>query len=483
MSKLIKAKNSLIIKNPERFYEQQLAALEWLDGFMKSNKTEATLEGYAGTGKTYILKYFLSNICKVSACPTAPTHKALRVVEKLLHRKGKTIQSLHGLRPNLDIANFDISNPQFDPKGQTYMRNYGLVIIDEASMITDDMYELNYKRAEEFNIKILYVGDPLQLPPVTKGNKESMSKSKVFSVENKFTLTQIVRQEKDNPLLELFPLLRNDVINGTTTFLSHIFKQRSNKFNGGGYEILNENSFNKILKDYFTIEKINENMDSARVISYTNMSVKINNNYIRRLLTNSKDILCEDDVLTSYSTIVDEFNQPIIINSEDYYIEHIRPYTNENQIKTFAVNLRSMYDNRQSLTLQIVDHTHESFKTYYKILNYLHSEAINSKASNRAKNWIKYFKFKDSMLTMISFRLNERNNNRIVSKDIDYGYSLTTHKSQGSTFKNVLIDLEDILYWKTHRGVLKSRPNSNNIINRLIYVAVSRATDKAIFKL
>lgn len=464
--------------NPPGFGEQQIEAINRLKVFMDSDELEFTLSGYAGTGKTYLLKYFIQHVCNVSVCPTAPTHKAVRVIEKALNRKGKTLQSLHGLRPNLDLVNFNITNPQFDPKGIEYIKNYKLVIIDEASMISNDIYELNLRRAKQYKVKILYVGDPLQLPPV----QNDIRTSKVFNVKNTYNLTQIMRQEEGNPLLELFPLIRKDVINGTKDFIKHIFYNRENIQDNTGYKVVNEINFKKEILDYFNHDNLKTNLDYSRILAYTNKKVKDNNDYVRTKLINpSYELITIDDILTAYTTIVDEFNYPIITNSEDYYVESVRPYVNNFDIKTYAVNLRSVYDNRITNTLQIVDHNDESFKTYYKILNHLHNAAINAHKSERAVKWVSYYKFKEQMLTMISFRLNESNGNALVKKDIDYGYAITTHKSQGSTFDNVFIDLQDIIYYNNN-GSLKKR-HDTNIINRLIYVALSRAKNKVIMKL
>lgn len=465
--------------NPPGFGEQQVEALNRLHKFINSKELEFTLSGYAGTGKTYLLKYFINHVCNVSVCPTAPTHKAVRVIEKVLNRKGKTLQSLHGLRPNLDIANFNISNPQFDPRGIDYIKNYKLVIIDEASMITNDIYELNLRRAKEYGTKILYVGDPLQLPPVQRSNKES----KVFSNPNQYTLTQIMRQEEGNSLLHLFPLIRSDVINRGRLFLNHIFENRIDLTDNVGYKLLNRSLFDEELINHFSLDHIKTNLDYARVLAYTNERVKYINKFIRsQIIEHNDEILTQDDILTSYTTIVDEFNQPIITNSEDYYIDSIRPYINSFEIKTYAINLRSIWTNGITNTLQVVDHTDESFKTYYKILNHLHYTAINAHRSERSRKWVEYYKFKESMLSMINFRLNESNNNALVKKDIDYGYAITVHKAQGSTFDNVFIDLQDIVYYITHTGQLKARGDMD-IVNRLIYVALSRASNKVILKI
>jgi len=117
-----------------------------------------TLKGYAGTGKTHLLKYFLDNVVRKTVCVTAPTHKAVKVVERATGKQGRTLQSLHGLRPNVNLDNFNTNNIRFDTIGTEYMRNYALIVIDECGQIGSALYELNKERSMRYNTKIIYVG-------------------------------------------------------------------------------------------------------------------------------------------------------------------------------------------------------------------------------------------------------------------------------------------------------------------------------------
>jgi len=49
--------------------------------------------------------------------------------------------------------------------------------------------------------------------------------------------------------------------------------------------------------------------------------------------------------------------------------------------------------------------------------------------------------------------------------DIDYGYCITVHKSQGSTYENIFIDILDII------------KNNNIDIKSCVYTAVTRASN------
>ena len=137
----------------------QMEALDKLSTWYNTPKDHVfTLSGRAGTGKTYILKYFIDKIVSNPICVSAPTHKALRNVEIHTNKKGKTLQSLHGLRPNVNLEDFNLNNVKFDQLGTPTMNNYKIIVIDECSMINQILFDLTVRRAQDLNVKILFVG-------------------------------------------------------------------------------------------------------------------------------------------------------------------------------------------------------------------------------------------------------------------------------------------------------------------------------------
>lgn len=459
--------------------EQQKEAFLWaLDFINNSDEVEATLSGSAGTGKTFLLQFLLKHI-KGSFCITAPVHKALRVLEETVGRKGKTFHSLHGLRPNVDLASFDLNNPQFDPMVEPDAKYYKLIVCDECSQINKSLYTLNLDRAKQYGYKVLYIGDDCQLPPVATRKSKYEAISQTFLVKSRFHLTQVIRQEKGNPLLEPFDLLRSDIANKTNTFTEYIFENRDTINNGEGYKIMNKVNFPPVLKDLYSSDNFKTNLNYARNISYTNGAVAQWNKLIRSyIFPKSTSILEMGDVLMAYNTVVDEFNTPIFVNSETYQVENIRDYVNEYDIKVFAINLINRDTALPTTTLQVIDHKDKkSFMRYYTILCQLHLNAKQSNPGDRRRKWKAYFDFKNLILTMVTFRLPAANNNQVVKKDFDYGYALTAHKAQGSTFEICTIDLNDMLYYTDRYGRQRKYPNSD-IINKLIYVGMTRASHK-----
>lgn len=455
----------------------QADAIIKLKAFYYSKDLIFTLSGAAGTGKTYVIKYFLDYIAKYNICVTAPTHKAVRVVEKMTGRKGKTLQSLHGLRPNVNLDNFNIDNVKFDTLGEPNIRNYHCVIIDECSMINTDLFRLNESRAKQYNVKVIYVGDVLQLPPI----RERVSNT--FLQPNVAVLTEIVRQKDDNPLLDILSILREDITNQTSNFINYIRanKECLNPFNEG-FVVQKEEDFTKSLINTFSNDALLTNTDFVRFTSWTNANIRKWNKIIRNaLIKENDDIAHIDDLFVGYTTIVDDNFKPIIINSDDYIVTSITSKMSDHKFKIWIIGIVNAY--KFASTIRLVDHTDKSFITFYNILNSLHYNAVYSTASDRRKNWKRYYDFKNSYLLMVDLPLSNRGDTKprgTAPKDIDYGYGLTIHKSQGSTYDNVFVDLNDIIYYPNGKLIVNDsrNPNAIEFRNKLLYVAISRASKK-----
>jgi exodeoxyribonuclease V len=156
------------------------AILAWHKG---GSKTPFVLAGYAGTGKTTLAKY-LSNILggKVYFC--AYTGKAVNV----LREKGcKNSGTIHGYIYRL-IGTTE-GNPRFELNHSSELSSASLVIVDEYSMLPADLMD----DLESVSSKVLYLGDPFQLPPVNKGNIREMHPD--------FFLTDVHRQALESPIL------------------------------------------------------------------------------------------------------------------------------------------------------------------------------------------------------------------------------------------------------------------------------------------
>ena len=175
------------------------------DLIARNSKTPyITIGGYAGTGKTTLISEFRKRIKDdIAIAFVAFTGKAAFVVKQKLKDndaifKADKISTIHKLiyRPKYKkdkrghriIVGWDLV-----PRDEFYTE---LIIIDEASMISKDIWE----NLTSYKVPIIAIGDHGQLPPV--GDKFSLM------TNPDLTLTQIHRQAENNPIIKLSQYVR-----------------------------------------------------------------------------------------------------------------------------------------------------------------------------------------------------------------------------------------------------------------------------------
>ncbi|MEF2553071.1 ATP-dependent RecD-like DNA helicase [Aurantimonas sp. A2-1-M11] len=176
---------------------QQDDALKAVAGWLEAGDTPIfRLFGYAGTGKTTLAKHFAEGIDGAVQF-AAFTGKAAQV----LRSKGaKSARTLHSLiyRPRGEETVSDEASgvsrvsPTFSLNRQSPVAKAKLVIVDECSMVDEALG----RDLMSFGTPILVLGDPGQLPPVSGGGFFT-------EAEPDFLLTEIHRQARDNPIIEL----------------------------------------------------------------------------------------------------------------------------------------------------------------------------------------------------------------------------------------------------------------------------------------
>jgi len=173
---------------------QQEQALKDVDKwfYTESKKKQIfRIFGYAGTGKTTLARHFAENIDGTVAF-AAFTGKAALMMGKNGCEGASTIHSLiyKTHEDNKGRISFSLN------KAST-IKQTKLLIIDECSMVNDKIA----KDLLSFNVPILVLGDPAQLPPVTGTGFFTDCKPDVM-------LTEIHRQAKDNPIIHLATMVR-----------------------------------------------------------------------------------------------------------------------------------------------------------------------------------------------------------------------------------------------------------------------------------
>lgn len=456
--------------------DQKLAIdgiIDFCSGDFDNNNYITGLVGAGGTGKTFITNYIIEH-CQYSnsviKC-TSSTHKACRVFSQAIgYKKVDTIQSTFGLRLDLALEDFNPDNPQFNPKAKPKLDNIKLLIIDEASMIPAKLITYINKKCKELEIKILYIGDSSQLPPVNE--KQSIAFKTCAQV---YELKQIVRQENTNPIKDLLDMLRYDIEHKTYRFIEYISKHVGEMFyneQGYGFSVVGPQQFKNAIDISFSDEKYTENIDLYRIIAYTNNKVNTWNHYIRNNIIKDADkgIITINDLIMSYQTIVNEFNEVVVNNSEEYIIKDIVNYVdNKYGFKGYLLKFQMIHGGKITKPLFVIDHTDKfTILQYDKVLSDLIKSAKNATGGTRAKKWNEYYEFKKKYLLATNI---VKGGKLAYSRDLDYGFAITSHKSQGSTYNTVFVDLNDMIFDKNNNIYT----NIDDLLRRL-YVACSRAS-------
>ena len=127
--------SDLLLKNFKfKPTSDQKEAIIKLSEFLSNNNNVSLflLKGYAGTGKTSLMKTLVENIHfkKMNFCLLAPTGRAAKVLSKYSGKKASTIHK------KIYYSKIDKSG-KFQTKLKTNKIKNTLFIIDEASMISD----------------------------------------------------------------------------------------------------------------------------------------------------------------------------------------------------------------------------------------------------------------------------------------------------------------------------------------------------------
>ena len=439
------------VKAPFKPNAQQIDALNEMDRFMKSNETSMTLSGYAGTGKTSLMEMIAQKGRKqyrpVVFCAT--TNKAAAVLNERVSKAGFKAATLNKV--------FGIS-VEVDSKSNTYnARNLvnvlkdaditpgTTVIIDEASMINEENYGILNNIAKQNDLKIIYVGDSAQLAPVGEDKI-----SKVFrNGEGKvITLTQVERTD-DNAILKEATELRNgNPLSGISSF--------NDKGEGVAYISPNhQDEINNIVAHY--VKGLKHNSNYFRILAFTNKAVSAYNNQVRELLGYTSPIPQVGEPMTGYNNWGYEWKTKSyrFINSESYKVSKVdkshKITTNLNDgtavtMEVIPLTLEDSLGNIDTFNFIDIKSNPSNLQAAIQLANekkMLWAEAKHAVGKDAKAKIYQRINFIDNFL-FVNDNIEDSNHNLLQAKTIDFGYAMTVHKSQGSTFTNVLMDDVDI---------------------------------------
>lgn len=467
-NELILPNGKMITLNPD-----QIEGINQIKEWLTKDATKHqffTLGGYAGTGKSTCIKKFIDTTKLRKIVVSAPTHKAKNVISKATGLTALTLHSLLGLRPDVMLDEFNPNAPQFNPIATPTIHKYNLIIIDEASMINLSLFEMIERMIANTHIRVLFMGDMAQTPPV--GEAESVVFSKPYIAQ--WWLNKLERQSDTNPLLDYYTLLRNNLRNPTGGF------ERTSSIHilpdGTAEGIAFTNSlkvFGASIVDKFISDEFSRNREYVKVIAWRNEIVLSLNKSIRAEIfkNNPKyhfavtDIVEVGDILTGYRAVSGEVAGSFLIeNSSDYTVvgKSMAAKKNKYGVNTFDVTLA---DDERRIKVHIVNSEDVvNLHRYASVHDTLKREAKADKTK-----WSKYYEFRRVNLIMTTIATyadgKSRKSEDVIAKDLDYAYAITAHKSQGSTYQHIAV-IEDDIYCNPK---VKER-------NQIEYVALTRAS-------
>lgn len=278
-----------------------------------------------------------------------------------------------------------------------------IIVVDEASMIDKHLYEIIREMCGES--KVIYVGDDAQLPPVSTGTF-SVFKLGIQTA----SLSQVMRSLDTPHITDLNTALRAAVFDGINIVISERLPSIERVTAVAAHELVT-----KLVQE--------DKWHSCILLSYTNARATAAVSVIRRAANKPPSLIPGDSVIVNSAF---KLGQDWIPTDSIVQIEAISPIQGDDNLILAQTDCGEFITYKDNSKLQA---------------------AITAAAN--AKNWNEYFKLKDTFI------------------DLRHAEALTIHKSQGSTFDTVFVDMGSLFTCRN--------PNERR---RLLYVACSRARSK-----
>lgn len=412
--------------NPE-----QVTAISALMDFLSDPDPQNsffTLQGFAGTGKTFCMREVLARSKKSRAkfAFTAPTNKAAKVL-RAITGEACTIFSLLGLR----IDKSGELKQLVVGKAPPDLSEFTAIFIDEGSMVNSTLFKLLQEKAAANDVKIIFIGDAAQLPPVGevespiwKGCNTGAALTKVMRHDNQIlTLATIIREAMQSFAPSI--TIKSDNADG-----KGVFKMTKADFKRAIYKAASEGSF--------------ADGAQSKVIAWRNVRVGEYNSLIRHAIygagADTTMYFKGDRIVAAGPCMRGE--EILMTTDEEAIVESAIDCKHPMESKYAAIELQCRTELNKIIRLLVL---HPS--SYAAFSN--DSERLAHEAKGNGKLWKRFWDHKD------------------LFHDIKYAYALTAHRSQGSTYENVWVDYQDILLNRNRKEAFQC-----------LYVAATRPTTR-----
>lgn len=396
------------------------------------NEKRNIIKGSAGTGKTFLTKsiveYFANKKSRWDESKvwvTAPTNKALSILQnKIGPHRAIQFSTTHSalklkryINPQTGVASF------VPPK-----KNYGdppfnkctLAIVDECSMLNSSL--ISY--LDKFSFPIIFVGDDKQLNPVGEFNTPIFERT-----YPEFELTEIIRQGAGNPIIDL------------SRDLDMIWFKQPTLIEDKGY-IFNDDKL-QIIEN---LAEVN-GTDDLKYLAYTNRNVDEMNKLVReriygkpRRIELGESIIFKEPFGDYWTNQEVKVRQLDIIENRQFNVPNAKTrYTSDGDWLGPSTESFKVYMINSNIPI-----IHEDDDMKFLAIK----KDILSNCNSYGWDWRGYYYFLEQFA------------------NITYNHAISVHKSQGSTYKESIINVGDLNICKN----VEER-------QRLFYTAVTRASD------
>lgn len=384
------------------------------------------LGGLAGTGKTYLLQFLLSSIELEPEAVTwgAFTGKAALV----MNRKGIPATTIHRMMYMVDEDEMKKGKLVF-VKRDKLPENIRLIIIDEASMVSEEIH----RDLMSFNLPILYVGDYFQLPPV-EGDFNLMREKGLDA-----KLSEIQRQALDSAIIKWSMWVREGkrlpYINDNSVVWHVDYDDlKISSMKAASQIITGKNktrtNINRLLREELGYEGEFPNVGEKLIITRNNYSLGVINGQQIRIISEPE----KNNFLSFRMKYVNEFDY-------DAWIEHEKNKQSSPKEKKPDIGTPNL----------------NSIEDFYG-LSLFDLEILELNPYERENNFARR-SYDDS-----EFKMSQDEMREYIQSD--YGYCITCHKAQGSEWDNLLV-IDD--------GLGKGETRQ-----RWLYTALTRASKRLI---
>ncbi len=469
----------------------QRNALEMLYAFLESDERVFILQGYAGSGKTTLLKGFVEYLQSLEKRYQlmAPTGRAAKVMNQKTGFESTTIhKGIYSFNELQEIKQSENENDvsflyQYKIRNNPEVHN-SILIVDESSMLSDVLSQgeffrfgsghllrdlVSYARIQEETTtsKIIFIGDPAQLPPIGMKFSPALDQNylnETYKVSVKHTeMKEVKRQDTNNSILISATKIRQCLTSG----YFNDFDLREN----------NRDIFNPTYQDY--LDTYNSQQEQKIIICYQNKTALDLNLAIR------KDKFGADlPIQASDTVIIGGNNYRLgIMNGEFAVVSEASPSVESREVSFYIEKgkTKTVRLTWRGISLVLPDENNQPKTIYGYILeNYLYGDNYLKPEEQRAlyvdfKN--RYPKLKKGTQEFKDAIINDKYFNCILLK---YGYAVTCHKAQGGEWANAFV------FWdrgaKTNFNFYESEHDlsgkTNSDFYRWAYTAVTRASKK-----